>query len=344
MPLSTAAIGGIAAGVGAIGSAGLNSMSSGKMNKRTLAWNRENFMHQDMLNLRNWFMQNERSDELWNRQNEYDTMLWNRQNQYDQEMWHKQNEYNLGLWHMQNQYNSPAAQMERYKEAGLNPHLIYGQNNMAGTVSTANLSSAPARRSEAKQGGIDAARYGSWNPRAPHYDFGSGIMAMAAFREQSARTNNLAKQNEVLDEEVAFKAAQTTEALARAANATFDLGLKKQLEKVSVDSAHETYRKLRISSDIALSSEERAAAMHSYNVKHAVQQIANMRQDNLNKAQEYKLKQFDIQLRDAGIHQDSPAWLKAIGHWYQMNVEKNPNPTYRNLGRGAFDLMKRSLF
>lgn len=28
---------------------------------------------------------------------------------------------------MQNEYNDPESQMERYKEAGLNPHLIYGQ-------------------------------------------------------------------------------------------------------------------------------------------------------------------------------------------------------------------------
>lgn len=29
----------------------------------------------------------------------------------------------------QNSYNSPAAQMARYRQAGLNPHLIYGQGN-----------------------------------------------------------------------------------------------------------------------------------------------------------------------------------------------------------------------
>lgn len=29
-------------------------------------------------------------------------------------------------WRMQNEYNSPTAQMERLKEAGLNPHLVYG--------------------------------------------------------------------------------------------------------------------------------------------------------------------------------------------------------------------------
>jgi hypothetical protein len=34
---------------------------------------------------------------------------------------------NLKNWHMQNEYNSPKAVMQRYIEAGINPHLIAGQ-------------------------------------------------------------------------------------------------------------------------------------------------------------------------------------------------------------------------
>lgn len=33
------------------------------------------------------------------------------------------------MWNRQNLYNSPEAQMQRFKEAGLNPHLIYGQGS-----------------------------------------------------------------------------------------------------------------------------------------------------------------------------------------------------------------------
>ena len=38
-----------------------------------------------------------------------------------------QNQKNIELWNMQNVYNTPSAQMERFKEAGLNPNLIYGK-------------------------------------------------------------------------------------------------------------------------------------------------------------------------------------------------------------------------
>lgn len=40
-------------------------------------------------------------------------------------------------WNAQNEYNSPAAQMQRFRDAGLNPNLIYGQSNLAGSVSPA---------------------------------------------------------------------------------------------------------------------------------------------------------------------------------------------------------------
>lgn len=48
--------------------------------------------------------------------------------------------YNLELWNLQNEYNSPAAQMKRYQDAGLNPNLIYGQSNEAPAPASASAS------------------------------------------------------------------------------------------------------------------------------------------------------------------------------------------------------------
>lgn len=42
-----------------------------------------------------------------------------------------QNQYNIDQWNRQNAYNDPSAQMERYRKAGLNPNLIYGQQNLS---------------------------------------------------------------------------------------------------------------------------------------------------------------------------------------------------------------------
>lgn len=47
-----------------------------------------------------------------------------------------QNRWNLNQWQRENDYNSPTAQMARFKAAGLNPNLIYGQSNTAASSPT----------------------------------------------------------------------------------------------------------------------------------------------------------------------------------------------------------------
>lgn len=61
-----------------------------------------------------------------------------RQNAYNKQMADLENQRQLEYWHMQNDYNSPAAQMQRLKDAGLNPNLAY-QN-----VSTGNAEAMPS--------------------------------------------------------------------------------------------------------------------------------------------------------------------------------------------------------
>lgn len=61
-------------------------------------------------------------------------------NQANMELAKYQYEKNLEMWNKQNEYNSPASQMKRYEEAGLNPNLIYG----TGTSSAGNSTSAPS--------------------------------------------------------------------------------------------------------------------------------------------------------------------------------------------------------
>lgn len=50
----------------------------------------------------------------------------------------QQNEFNMQMWKMQQEYNTPANQMKRYREAGLNPNLVYGgSGQMAGNATSA---------------------------------------------------------------------------------------------------------------------------------------------------------------------------------------------------------------
>lgn len=46
----------------------------------------------------------------------------------------QQNAHELELWKLQNEYNLPVNQMQRWQDAGLNPNLIYSQQNTAGPI------------------------------------------------------------------------------------------------------------------------------------------------------------------------------------------------------------------
>lgn len=65
-----------------------------------------------------------------------------KQRKWSEKMYQRQYDDNLALWNLQNEYNSPQAQMNRYKQAGLSPHLVYGSGN-AGTASNIDAPQAP---------------------------------------------------------------------------------------------------------------------------------------------------------------------------------------------------------
>jgi hypothetical protein len=52
------------------------------------------------------------------------------------EMYDRQRADALADWNRQNMYNAPDVQMKRFKDAGLNPHLIYGQMTTAQPIKT----------------------------------------------------------------------------------------------------------------------------------------------------------------------------------------------------------------
>ena len=77
---------------------------------------------------------------------------------YNYLMKQQEQAYNLELWKLNNEYNSPAAQMQRYQDAGLNPNLIYSQSNMASAPSSSQAASfrSSGTMSKGIQNGLNA--------------------------------------------------------------------------------------------------------------------------------------------------------------------------------------------
>nr|QJB21653.1 MAG: DNA pilot protein [Microvirus sp.] len=90
---------------------------------------------------------------------------------------------NLDMWNRTNAYNSPASQMQRLKEAGLNPNLIYG--NINNTPATNSVKMEPL---ESKHQRVN------WNGT-------SGLLASQAVRMNEAQIKQMEIQNRKLESE-----------------------------------------------------------------------------------------------------------------------------------------------
>lgn len=86
----------------------------------------------------------------------------------------------IEMWNKSNQYNTPAMQMQRFKNAGLNPNLIYGQGNAGNTASTLPKYQAPTVRYDYK----------------PPIDPQAILSNFQDFTQRSAVIDNLHKQND----------------------------------------------------------------------------------------------------------------------------------------------------
>lgn len=98
------------------------------------------------------------------------TRKWN-EAQYRTQRWDA-----LQDWHRQNEYNHPIEQMRRLREAGLNPHLVYGGG--------ANSVSGPVRSTDTK----------SWNPSVPKLDLQNVVSEIMGVSQQQQALKNAEAQ------------------------------------------------------------------------------------------------------------------------------------------------------
>lgn len=140
-----------------------------------------------------------------------------RANQYARESQDRADIRNLQFWRMQNRYNNPSSQMQRLRDAGLNPNLMYG-NGSAATGNAGNIQGSKAAPTQSSNRTED-------------------IMQFAQPAMNVLQSDNLKAQNTVLTQEAALKAAQTANAVSKTARNKFDLGLADELRNTSLQAA-----------------------------------------------------------------------------------------------------------
>lgn len=139
---------------------------------------------------------------------------------WNEQMYYKQVADNRANWNATNAYNHPLQQMERLRQAGLNPHLVYGK----GADTTA--------------GAIQSANKPDWNPQAPKFDLGAmaqnAITTYQNIKMQKLQMDNIAqgiataKAEESLKKITALKVASETD------RTNYDLAFNKEMKDIIV--------------------------------------------------------------------------------------------------------------
>ncbi|AXH75557.1 MAG: DNA pilot protein [Microviridae sp.] len=226
----------------------------------------------------------------------------NEQNRQENAYWNQQQrQWAIEDRAYENAYNSPAQQMQRLKEAGLNPHLVYGNGVTASSAKTNNASPS-AGTAEATQ-----------MPQGIFAGFLDAVMKLV-------QTDNLRAQRELLEEQKTLTRVNADKATAETGLINWNEQRSRGMYDLDREKTQADIERTKASTDFTLSANERAnVELELKKVKQAAelrqiasniitQRINNAKteQERINlEAQLAKLKnetEFNKMLMDAGIN------------------------------------------
>lgn len=135
----------------------------------------------------------------------------------------KNRQWQEDMWNKTNAYNAPAAQMARFKAAGLNPHLIYGQ----GSNGNATMAAPPEQK-------------------VPEFNFADAAQAYIATRKQQTEIDTSESVQKVNEAEVLKKGAETANIMQNTAKTRYDLKLAEDLRQNVIDTANANLNNINI--------------------------------------------------------------------------------------------------
>lgn len=152
-------------------------------------------------------------------------------------------------WNRTNAYNAPSAQMQRYKDAGLNPHLIYGQSNTAPSVSSV------------KREGNE-------------YDFiGGAFQQFIQIQQMEAETDRI-KAAAALTKQQTSNALQANQFKEDSYGYDLETNFQKSLKgRSEIFLNEERAAQTRASTDYTIAQNARAAAQSKASIKESIQRV-----------------------------------------------------------------------
>lgn len=151
MPIAESTLGAIISGGAALGGAAISGVASGKMNRKSIKYNK-------------WALQEQQKFQSEQAQLGRD---------WSEEMMSKANQWNLDQWNRENEYNLPVNQKARLLAAGINPYLA-----MQGSSTVGQAASSPSSASAPSPASPSGASAPSLNLQRP--DYGTGFAQLSS--------------------------------------------------------------------------------------------------------------------------------------------------------------------
>lgn len=227
-----------------------------------------------------------------------------RQNQYNREMADYQYDLNMKAWREMNAYNTPAAQMGRYMDAGLNPNMIYGQGGSAG-----NANGVPSydRPEGVAVGG---------NP----INFSSALDAYQDYRLRTAQIEQIQAHTELTKQEAINKALTAEQIPAK--TTAINTGTELTSEKLDQLQGLRNYNFAIKENDYRKSQIE---------VDQFAQRLVNMRQENAMQLlqQDSMKKNLTLQELQMESQRAEIVFKQMENQWRKAGVTSSDNPLLR---------------
>lgn len=201
----------------------------------------------------------------------------------------------INMWNMQNAYNTPQAQMARLREAGLNPHLAYGNGSVANTSS-------------------QAPKYPYSDPNVSYGDLGMSavVPTLSQFQDiavKKAQVDNVKANTESLLAETLLKAARLTGERAKSAETLREHQFNARMEQNMMNMFMAKMWNVQANTGYLQERTSTESATRSLNME-------GLRQSNLKKSLENNLLRMGISpygtnvastlMRLIGTHIDDP--------------------------------------
>ncbi len=226
-------------------------------------------------------------------------------------------DFTLDMWNRTNEYNSPVQQMARWKEAGLNPNLMYGQ----GSSGNAQASPTPAQGTP-KNEPIDLSQFADMMFKRKQMQL-SNINLQA----DTATKEGLQK---VQESQVVNNLANAKNHLANAGKSEAEVGRINSLLQYEMDNLGAVNKNLGLTADkiaVDIQNVQQQMAESGQRMRLSQAQIGKIAQDiasakaqmnlwqmqgNESKARATQLELHNKLIKE-GVNPQDPAWLRILG-------------------------------